>query len=75
MGDLYYDDLAYFLEELSKKIKFDANADRERERKKLADALDACASHIVQSSESMKTAWNICEVPTYTWMLSGKERL
>lgn len=71
VGDLYYDDLAYFLEELSKKIQHDANADRERGRKKLSDALDACASHITQSAEPMQQAWRVCEVPTYKWMVKN----
>lgn len=71
VGDLYYDDLAFFLEELSKKIKLDANADRERGRRKLADALDTCASHIAQSLEPMEQAWRVCEAPTYRWMVKN----
>lgn len=71
VGDLYYDDLAYFFEELSKKIKLDAIADRERGRKKLADTLDACVSYIEKSAEPMRYAWDICEVPTMRWMIQN----
>ena len=71
VGDLYYDDLAYFLEEISKKLKLDAKADKDRGRKRLAGALDTCASHIAQSVEPINTAWDICEVPTIRWMMQN----
>ena len=71
VGDLYYDDLAYFLESLSRKLATDAMFDRKRGRKRLADALDNSANLIGKSIESMNEAWDICEVPTIKWMIQN----
>ena len=71
VGDLYYDDLAYFLEELSKKLSLDADADSERGRTRLADALEESAKHIDKGAVSMQKAWDICEVHTIRWMMQN----
>ena len=68
-GDLYYDNLAYFLKVLSNKIASDAKADRDRGRIKLAKNLESSASLLQQSSKEMLKAWDICEIPTLNWML------
>jgi predicted esterase YcpF (UPF0227 family) len=70
-GDLYYDNLAYFLEELSKKIGSDAKADRERGRVKLAISLENSASLLEQSSKEMTNAWDKCKIPTLEWMIEN----
>ena len=67
-GDLYYDHLAEFLGHLSEKIASDAEADRSRGRKRLADALDETAGHISQSVKPMQFAWEVCKAPTMKWM-------
>lgn len=71
IGDLYYDDLALFLESLSKKLKTDANDDRDRGRSKLADDLDQSSKLLNQSSESIQKAWKKCEIPTIRWMIEN----
>jgi len=68
VGDLYYDNLAHFLEELSLKIENDAKADKKRGRKKLAKHLFDSASLLKQSSKEISKAWDICRLPTYNWM-------
>lgn len=70
-GDLYYDNLAHFLEKLSQKIESDAKADKARGRKKLAQNLSKSASFLQQSSQEMKNAWNKCKIPTQQWMLEN----
>ena len=68
-GDLYYDDLALFLEELAKKISFDAAVDKAKGRVKLAKNLFTSASLLQQSSQEMTNAWDKCKIPTLHWML------
>jgi len=69
VGDLYYDNLAFFLEELSQKITSDALADKKRGRVKLAQNLTQSASLLQQSSKEMTNAWDKCKIPTLHWML------
>lgn len=71
VGDLYYDNLAYFLDSLSRKISIDGMHDRDRGRVRLADSLDATAKLIAQSVKPMEEAWHICEVPTTRWMMQN----
>ena len=68
VGDLYYDDLAMFLDELSKKIYNDASKDNQKGRIKLAKYLYDGAKYLNQSAKSISKAWNICEIPTINWM-------
>ena len=68
-GDLYYDNLAFFLEELSQKITLDALADKKRGRVKLAQNLSQSASLLQQSSQEMTKAWDKCKISTLHWML------
>ena len=70
-GDLYYDNLAYFLGKLSAKLESDAKADRVRGRKKLAQNLFASAASLQQSSQEINKAWQVCEVATLNWMLEN----
>jgi len=67
-GDLYYDNLAHFLESLSKKIANDAKADRARKRLKLAKNLENTAQFLEQSSNEIFKAWEVCKTPTFNWM-------
>jgi len=70
-GDLYYDDLAHFLEELSHKISSDAIADKARGRVKLAQNLSKSASLLQQSSKEMLKAWDRCKIHTIRWMIDN----
>ncbi|SFV61018.1 Putative esterase, FIGfam005057 [hydrothermal vent metagenome] len=70
-GDLYYDNLAYFLEKLSAKLESDAKADKQRGREKLAKTLFKSASLLQQSSQEIEKAWQVCEVATLNWMLEN----
>ena len=54
LGNLSYDALGKFLDELAKKLEKDAVADKKRKRTQLAKELAASAEHI-------KKAWKICE--------------
>jgi len=67
-GDLYYDNLAHFLESLSKKIANDAKADRARGRVKLAKNLENTALFLDKSSKEIFKAWEVCKIPTFNWM-------
>lgn len=68
VGNLYYDDLALFLEALSHKLHVDAKADEDRGRTKLASSLNDSSNQIQKSSQSIKIAWDICKAPTLKWM-------
>jgi hypothetical protein len=54
LGNLSYDALAKFLDELAKKLEKDAKADKSKKRIRLATELAESADHI-------KKAWKICE--------------
>jgi len=54
LGNLSYDALGKFLDQLTKKLEKDAKADKRRKRTQLATELAASADHI-------KKAWKICE--------------
>ncbi|MBC7806958.1 MAG: GNAT family N-acetyltransferase [Akkermansiaceae bacterium] len=61
LGDLRYDALATFLQDLSAKIDRDGRADAGRGRKKLAASLHACAAHLADAARETQTAWQISE--------------
>jgi len=67
-GDLYYDDLALFLEELATKINSDALADKARGRVKLAQNLSQSALLLQDSAKEINSAWDKCRVHTVEWM-------
>ena len=67
MGDLYYDSLADFLNELSQKIKQDAEADNQRNRLKLSEELYASADLLASAAEHIQNAWEICEPFVREW--------
>jgi len=71
VGDLYYDDMALFLDALSRKISQDTKADKQRGRTKLAHRLEKSASLIKQSAKEIEEAWQICKVPTIKWMIDN----
>lgn len=71
VGDLYYDNLAHFIEELAKKIKSDATADKKRGRVKLADSLFKSVIFLQESSKELETAWLSCKVGTVRWMVTN----
>ena len=61
LGDLTYDSLAIFLEQLSAKLEKDGEADFNRGRLKLAKSLRDASKNIEEASKSIETAWQICE--------------
>jgi len=61
IGDLYYDSLSEFLQELSKKLELDSISDRNRGREKLANSLKSASIHILSASKEIDIAWNICK--------------
>ena len=61
IGDLYYDSLADFLKELSKKLEKDSIADMNRGRDKLANNLNQASKKILDASKEINEAWDICE--------------
>ena len=68
IGDLYYDDLAIFLEVLSKKLNLDSIKDKSLGRTKLATNLKNSAKLINQSAKYIDIAWDICTIPTIKWL-------
>jgi RimJ/RimL family protein N-acetyltransferase len=71
LGDLRYDALTTFLQDLSAKLERDGRADSERGRKKLAASLQSCAAHLEGAAREMETAWRIAA----PFMLSVAELL
>ncbi|MCF6206991.1 MAG: hypothetical protein L3J47_08905 [Sulfurovum sp.] len=71
VGDLYYDDMARFLEALVEKLQEDANADNDRGRTKLSAHLRESAGYIQKSVEQIKAAWEVCKYPTIRWMIDN----
>ncbi|AWM35797.1 hypothetical protein GobsT_65070 [Gemmata obscuriglobus] len=61
LGDLRYDALATFLEELAAKLEADSLADSTRGRGKLAAALQAASEQVAGAAEHIAKAWHICE--------------
>ncbi|MDY3561050.1 hypothetical protein R5W23_002309 [Gemmata sp. JC673] len=61
LGDLRYDALATFLEELAAKLEADSLADGARGRGKLAAALRAASDEVTSAAEHIAKAWRICE--------------
>ena len=61
LGNLTYDSLADFLELLSEKMAKDGLADRNRNRVKLATALENSATHLKEASKEIEEAWRICK--------------
>ncbi len=75
VGDLYYDDLTEFLNNLHKKLHIDALADEARGRKKLANALYDSSKAIKESSVSIQKAWDICHTHMVGWLkVNGSNR-
>jgi hypothetical protein len=67
VGDLYYDSLVEFLEALSQKLYEDGIADKNRGREKLSNSLFQASKDIRKASESIDTAWDICEPYVKAW--------
>lgn len=67
IGDLYYDSLSEFLQDLSQKLHEDGIADKNRGRKKLSDSLFQASEDIKKASESIDVAWDICEPYVKQW--------
>ena len=61
IGNLKYDSLANFFQELSNKFLRDAKADSYKGRKKLAKHLDALYSHSQSMKFEAEKLWEICE--------------
>lgn len=61
LGDLRYDALAAFLQELSAKMGRDGDADAGRGRERLAASLHACAGRLADAARDTETAWRIAE--------------
>lgn len=67
VGDLYYDSLVEFLDALSEKLYEDGIEDKNRGREKLSNSLFQASKDIKKASESINTAWNICEPYVKAW--------
>jgi hypothetical protein len=75
VGDLYYDDLALFLDALHKKLNEDALADENRGRKKLAQNLYNASNALKEASISIEKSWDICHSHTIAWLkVNGSNR-
>ncbi|MEO1300380.1 MAG: hypothetical protein AAFW75_32360 [Cyanobacteria bacterium J06636_16] len=61
LGNIYYDSLADFLRLLAEKIQKDGQADYNRGRKKLAQALFSCSETVAEAAQYIDEAWTICE--------------
>lgn len=59
LGNLRYDALTAFLQDLSAKLDRDGHADSEHGRNKLAASLHACATHLAEAARETETAWRI----------------
>ncbi|GEM_PF-53370 len=68
VGDLYYDDMAEFLESFAKKLSLDGLDDNSRGRKKLANELFNASKAISEAKEHIQKAWEICAIATIRWM-------
>ena len=68
VGDLYYDELSSFLNALDMKLFYDAMADSDRGRNKLADKLFETRKLIDQAGFRIADAWKICEKHTLEWL-------
>ena len=60
MGNLYYDALSDYLCLLSRKILQDSQADRDRNRLKLANCLARASEDLANASKEINAAWKIC---------------
>ena len=75
VGDLYYDDLAMFLDALHKKLHIDAKADENRGRKKLAESLYDASNAIEKASNDIQKSWDICHTHMVGWLkVNGSNR-
>jgi hypothetical protein len=61
LGNLKYDALAWFLQQLATKLKEDARADAGRGREKLAGELQTAGDYVSQAAERINNAWAICK--------------
>ncbi len=67
LGDLFYDNLAQFLNLLAMKIEKDSKADLKRGRTMLAKELHECARHLSSASEHIGVAWDISAPFVQKW--------
>lgn len=67
VGDLYYDSLSDFLNDLSEKLNQDAILDKNRGREKLSNELFEASANIKKASKNIDIAWNICEPYVKKW--------
>ncbi|MFA5023675.1 MAG: hypothetical protein WC523_01810 [Patescibacteria group bacterium] len=61
IGNLSYDSLAKFIEELAKDIQRQGEKDQERKRLKLSKKLLSAAKKLQEAKEEIAGAWKICE--------------
>jgi len=59
IGDLYYDSLEEFLNDLSEKLNKDSKADFKRKRYKLSKSLKNASEHIKAAAKEISVAWDI----------------
>ena len=61
IGNLRYDALNLFLEQLARKLQKDSQADAKRGRKQLAQALQQTAQKLDEARSAVREAWRICQ--------------
>jgi signal transduction histidine kinase len=61
VGDLHYETLTDFLQQLSKKINTDAQNDNEGGREQLASALQYLGMSLFESALRSEQVWKICK--------------
>ena len=61
LGNMRYDAIGEFFDELSSEISHQATADKRRKRDKLSQQLYNVTEHLNNASDSMNQAWIICE--------------
>ena len=68
LSDLYYDDLALFLDDFAKKLYCDALTDKEKNRVRLFSALENASKEIKNAAKYIQEAWRVSVIPTISWM-------
>ena len=68
VGDLFYDSMAEFLNQLADKIQLDGEADFNRGRKKLANELFESSQHLRSAANNISNAWDICSPFVDEWL-------
>ena len=68
LGNLYYDDMALFLDTFARKLTLDSYRDKQKGRIKLSNYLTKASNSIHEAKKYIEKAWGICTIPTIKWM-------